>query len=192
VWREPTIWFVLAATCVHVIRQNVVDVLVFSGTAVLIVVDGRRHDTHPVPVVDRVRTPLIAVVCAAYLLLVLPLSRTAWPLAAAVVVPGLLALAAVWRVGRSPLQLASRPDRGLGRAWLSWPVLLVVGCLFELVNFALQPNPQTDSYAHPTISALVDPLLGWAPARAVVAAVWLAIGFWLVRTIVRGGPGEQR
>jgi hypothetical protein len=107
-------------------------------------------------------------------------------------VPGLVALGAVWQVGRSPLQLAPPPDRARGRGWLTWPVLLVVGCLFELTNFALQPDPQTDSYAHPTVSAIVDPLLGWPPARAVVAAVWLAIGFWLVRTIVRGRPGERR
>jgi hypothetical protein len=192
VWREPTIWILVAATTVHVIRENVVDIVVFAGTAVLVVVDSRRDDLHPMPLVDRFRRPLVAAVCAAYGLLVLPLSRTGWALPLSLALPGLVALALVWRVGRSPLELASGPNLARGRGWLAWPVVLVVGCLFELFNFVLQPDPQTDSYAHPTISALVDPMLGWPLSRAVAAALWLAIGIWLVTAIGRGDPEEER
>jgi hypothetical protein len=43
-----------------------------------------------------------------------------------------------------------------------------------------QPHLTTDSYAHPTISALTDPLLAGHPGRSLVIAAWLFVGWLLV------------
>jgi hypothetical protein len=182
--REVTIWFVLVATVVHVIRANVLDVLVFLGTAVLILLDARR------PVPQRLGrpgwfTPAVAVlVCVGYGLLVLPMARTGWPMRAAVAVPGVLALVVVLGSGRHLVEQppAVRPRR----SWLVWAAPLAFGCLFQLFNFFEQPDPETDSYAHPTLSSIVDPMLAGSPSRAVFVAVWLAIGIWLAGVLL--GP----
>ncbi|MGZ4437450.1 MAG: DUF6186 family protein [Nocardioidaceae bacterium] len=58
---------------------------------------------------------------------------------------------------------AAEPDRG----WLVRAALLVTVCLFQVVNFVNQPDPQTDSRAHPTLSALIDPLLARAGRAGV-------------------------
>ena len=38
----------------------------------------------------------------------------------------------------------------------------------------------TDSYTHPTVSTLTDPVLATAPGRSVVLLAWLALGWYLV------------
>ena len=39
----------------------------------------------------------------------------------------------------------------------------------------------TTSYAHPTISALTDPVLAAQPGRALLLGGWLLLGWYLVR-----------
>jgi hypothetical protein len=68
----------------------------------------------------------------------------------------------------------------LRRAWL-WAVVLVSGALLELGSLLQQPHLTTDSYAHPTISALTDPLLASQPGRTAVLGAWLLTGWFLVR-----------
>ena len=63
---------------------------------------------------------------------------------------------------------------------LVWAVVLVFGCLWELAALLLQPSITTDSYAHPTISTLTDPVLASSPGRSLVLAAWLALGWYLV------------
>jgi hypothetical protein len=43
-----------------------------------------------------------------------------------------------------------------------------------------QPTMTTDSYAHPTISTLTDPLLSTWAGRSLVLAAWLGLGWFLV------------
>ena len=43
-----------------------------------------------------------------------------------------------------------------------------------------QPSLTTDSYTHPTVSTLTDPVLATGPGRAVVLLAWLAFGWYLV------------
>ena len=62
---------------------------------------------------------------------------------------------------------------------LAWVAVLVVGCLWELGALLQQPSLTTDSYAHPTISTLTDPVLATSPGRAVVLLAWLALGWYL-------------
>ena len=86
-------------------------------------------------------------------------------------------LALAWR---GPLRV--RPDTGPVEpaglaAWVSVGVALG---LWELVQLLLQPSLTTDSYAHPTISTMTDPLLATSPGRSVVLLAWVAFGWYLV------------
>lgn len=188
--REPAIWILLVTVVVHVIRRNVLDVTVFLGTAALILLDSRAVAKRAA---WRVRASwrTVLAVSVVYAVAVFPLSRTGYPMRAAVAVPGILALAAVWRtLGRRavPVPAGRQP-----RAWLVWPSLLVVGAVFELLNFAQQPDVETDSWAHPTVSAVVDPLLAGHGTRAVAAGLWVAAGFWLVAQMLRSlDPASPR
>ena len=63
---------------------------------------------------------------------------------------------------------------------LAWVAVLVAGCLWELGALLQQPSLTTDSYSHPTVSTLTDPVLANSPGRAVVLLGWLALGWYLV------------
>jgi hypothetical protein len=80
---------------------------------------------------------------------------------------------------RGPLR--RRPDPGPlpSRGATLWAGVLVAGGLWELLSLLKQPDLTTTSYAHPTISALTDPLLGSHTGRSVALAVWLAVGWFL-------------
>jgi hypothetical protein len=103
--------------------------------------------------------------------------RYSWPATIPVVLLGCLAVAIGWQ---GPLrQRAALTGRALRRAW-AWGVVLVAGGLWELSSLLQQPHLTTDSYSHPTISALSDPLLASHPGRTVTLGAWLLIGYFLV------------
>ena len=52
---------------------------------------------------------------------------------------------------------------------------------WELTNLFLQPSLSTDSWAHPTISVLSDPMLGSRIWRSFFLLVWLRIGWGLLK-----------
>lgn len=103
-------------------------------------------------------------------------SRYSWPVTIAVVALGCLMVAIGWQGPiRSRPALTGRPLR---RIWL-WAVVLVCGGGWELSSLLQQPHLTTDSYAHPTISALSDPVLASHPGRTVFLGGWLFAG-WLL------------
>ena len=184
--REPTLWFLLIATVVHVVRHNVVDVLVFSGTAALVVLDARR----PPPSRWRAgpRPPAAGLLAGVLFgVLVLPLGRDGVALRLVLAGPGVVALVVLWRSGGARVTPGTRHDR----RGLPWTAPLVATCLFQLVNFALQADPWTDNPAHPTLSALIDPLLGDPVARALAAGAWLSAGAWLLG-LLAGAPQRDQ
>jgi hypothetical protein len=104
-------------------------------------------------------------------------SRYSWPATAAVAGLGCVIVAVGWygpvRARQVPAALP-RPGAAL------WGVPLVAGGLWELASLLEQPSLTTTSAAHPTISALTDPLLASGPGRSVALAAWLAVGWLLV------------
>ncbi len=105
-------------------------------------------------------------------------SRFSWPATAAVVSVGTLVVLGGWPPPRRP-----RPDSGpLPRTGVVlWGAVLVAGGMWELWSLLQQPAMDTTSYAHPTVSALTDPVLAAQPGRALVLGGWLLLGWYLAR-----------
>jgi hypothetical protein len=115
---------------------------------------------------------------ACYAVVVGSFSRYSWPATVGVIALGAAVVAVGWR---GPLR--RRPDPGplpLPGAML-WAGVLVAGSAWELASLLQQPDLTTDSYAHPTISALTDPLFGSHGGRSVALAAWLVAGWLLAR-----------
>jgi hypothetical protein len=106
------------------------------------------------------------------------LARFSWPALAAVAAPGLAGMLSAWRTPPRPPAEAA-PIRAGGAA--AWAAVFVALGLWELSALLLQPALTIDSPAHPTISVLLDPVLGSAPGRSVGLGLWLALGWFLAR-----------
>jgi hypothetical protein len=126
----------------------------------------------------RLAAPAAVAAGASYAIIASSFSRFSWPATAAVVSVGTLVVLAGWPPPRRP-----RPDGGpLPRTGvLMWGGVLAAGGLWELWSLFQQPAMDTTSYAHPTISALTDPVLAAQPGRALVLGGWLLLGWYLVR-----------
>jgi lysylphosphatidylglycerol synthetase-like protein (DUF2156 family) len=201
--REPVIWVLLAIAFFTSISGKPVD-----GVLILIVATGLIWDTgrralrpgrsaghgaqagqggedgaglmpRPAGRHDGRRRLLAGALLAcgaASAVLVGSFIRYSWPATAGIVGLGTIVVMAGWHGPRR-----ARPARRLPVAGtLAWAVLLVAGCLWELGALLQQPSLTTDSYAHPTISTLTDPLLATSPGRAVLLLAWLAFGWYLV------------
>jgi hypothetical protein len=103
--------------------------------------------------------------------------RYSWPVTAGIIILGTVVVLIGWH---GPLRRRQVRGRLPAAGTLAWVVVLVFGCLWELAALLLQPSITTDSYAHPTISTLTDPVLATSPGRALVLAAWLALGGYLV------------
>jgi hypothetical protein len=104
--------------------------------------------------------------------------RFSWPATMFVAGLGVVVVAIGWH---GPVR--SRPEAGpLPRTGAAlWFGVLLAGGIWEIWNLSHQPSLDTDSYAHPTISALSDPLLASHPGRSLMLGVWLLLGWYLVR-----------
>ena len=139
------------------------------------------------PLAARPRRRLLAVGWLAggalYVLVVSSFSRYSWPatvpvvgLGVAVVALGVAVVVTGWRGPRHPRSTQAKlPAAGLAL----WGLVLVAGCLWELLSLLEQPTLTTSSYAHPTISTLTDPVLGSWAGRSAVLAGWLGLGWFL-------------
>ncbi|MFC8503308.1 hypothetical protein ACFUC1_13175 [Pedococcus sp. NPDC057267] len=175
----------LCAAVVHVVRANVVDVAVFGGTGVLMLVLLRRDLATrgaPAGLASRWTGAGAALLVGGTVALQPRDSALVQVVLAAV---GVVALLVLLRAGSGAPTLESEP---LARTWV-WVTILLAGCVVELVSFLAQPDAWTDNPDHPTLSALVDPMLGDHPARALVAAAWVLAGWRLLRLLADRGPG---
>jgi len=183
-WRDLPVLIILIAGLFHFGRGAPVDGLVFVTLGVGLVIFELRDRFSPPERDSRTVEPpgtswflLGAVVCLAYGSIVGQWHPASPGMIIAVSIPGLLILPLAWRVG------PRRPQRRAGPGKWVWSVVLSLVCVWELISFLSQPGPQTDSYDHPTLSAILNPLFSSAAVRTVVLVVWLAIGLWLARRL---------
>ena len=205
VLREPTVPILLLACVVHAVRRNLFDLLLFGGTAVLIVVDSWRTGTRPATRTTS-RSPIWATVAVlAFAVSAGPLPQSGTAIRVVMTAAGLVALALV-TIGRvasetpvdDPGDAGPEHGRGAGslragadrdpdhgtrslRGWWAWAALGVLACLWELTSFAIQQADPASEAAHPTASDLIGPLLGSWPGRMVFLALWAAAGWWVLR-----------
>jgi len=112
-----------------------------------------------------------------YALTVGSFTRYSWPATAGIVGLGASVVVIGWG---GPTRRRQIPGKFPKVAVVTWGSLLVVAGLWELSALLMQPNIETSSYAHPTISALTDPLLSTGPGRSVALLGWIALGACLV------------
>jgi hypothetical protein len=193
-FRQPVVAVLLLIALCTAISGKPLDGVLMLAVAMLLVADAARTRlrgpaqataTQPAPaagpgVVGRRRalSGIGAVVAGGlYAGFVGSFSRFSWPATIAVVAVGSLVVAVGWQ---GPVrQRAALTGTAQRRSWL-WGVIVVVGGIGELSSLLQQPQLETDSYAHPTISALTDPLLAGHPGRSLVLAAWLISGWLLV------------
>jgi hypothetical protein len=181
---------IIIAGLFHFGRGAEVDGFVFVTIGVALVVASLRDRCIPSLRARRERLGAQWILVGVLLCLVYGLVVGGWALASApvvlaVAVPGPLILPLAWRVG--PPRTEDRPGPA---KWL-WAGVLVLVCLWELTSFLAQPDPRTDSYDHPTLSAILNPVFASSgTARAVALIVWLGVGLWLARRL-GGAPRED-
>jgi hypothetical protein len=73
-------------------------------------------------------------------------------------------------------KLATRRRLPAGTLWWLVPALFLA--VVELINFMFRDG---ETYAHPTLSILMDPVLNQYPARSAVYFGWLTAFWGLVR-----------
>ena len=133
-----------------------------------------RLRTRPV----RIRVAAIGVFGAvSYSLIVGSFTRYSWPATAGVVGLGAGVVMVGWG---GPTRRRQIPGAFSRPGVVTWGSMLIVGGLWELAALLEQPNIDTSSYAHPTISTLTDPLLGSSLGRSVALLGWIALGAYLV------------
>jgi hypothetical protein len=206
--------FLLAGTFDVLSGDRVVDGLALFGVAVGLGWDARpraladaagpagmdRAEPAPQPAADQGRVsrvlgslrPSRAVVLGGlvYAALVATFARYSWPATVAVEAPAVTAVAVVWR---RPLEGQPAPPRLTHAGAAVWGAVLVALGLWELSALLLQPSLTTDSYEHPTLSVLMDPLLAGHLGRSVFLWLWLTSG-WYLLGLVPAAPrtGEAR
>jgi len=113
-----------------------------------------------------------------YAVVVGSFARFSWPATMAVVGLATLVIVIGWQGPVHP-----RPDPGpLPKPGLAlWGGVLLAGGLWELLALAQQPGLDVTSLAHPTLSALTDPVLASHSGRSLALAAWLLVGGYLVR-----------
>jgi hypothetical protein len=190
--RAPVVWVLLAIAYFTAISGKPVDgVLMLIVAAGLAWDAGRRALRHPgaesAPVArpahradGRRRLLLVSALLAAgavYAAVVGSFSRYSWPATAGIIGLGAVVVLIGWH---GPLRARPGGGRLPVAGTLAWIAVLVAGCLWELGALLQQPSLTTDSYTHPTVSTLTDPVLATGPGRAVVLLAWLAFGWYLV------------
>jgi len=197
-FREPVVWILLAIAFFTSISGKPVDGVLMLIVAIGLAWDaGRRarnrwaaggsadpgQPAEPRPAsraAGRHRVLVVAALLAggaAFAGVVGSFIRYSWPATAGIICLGTAVVLIGWH---GPLRQRQVRGRLPVVGTLMWAVVLVFGGLWELAALLLQPSITTDSYAHPTISTLTDPVLAASPGRSLVLAAWLAFGWYLV------------
>jgi hypothetical protein len=183
--RQPIVAILLVVSFMTVISGKPVDGLLLFVVATALAMDagarveapeqsawGLRDERLP----TRVLVPGVTA-AVVYSLTFGSFERYSWPATAGVVGVGASAVVVSWG---GPLRRRAVPGKFSPSAIFTWTTLLVLAGLWELIALLGQPNIETGSYAHPTISTLTDPLLAHPLGRAVALLAWLGLGLFLV------------
>jgi hypothetical protein len=190
---EPAVPILVVTTLVHIVRRSPLDIIVFGGTALLIIVDRSTPLLGPLVHnrwISELEGRWLDVAAIVFGLLVGSLQHGSWPVLLALTVPGVLAAVVVLRARPSGEVTDPAPTRAPPGS-RTWVVLLIVAALWELSSFVQQPGPTTDSHDHPVLSTLIDPLLVSPWHRAVAIGVWFAIGGRLLRMVVAEATSDE-
>lgn len=189
--RDPVVVILFVAGLFDGLSDNWVHACFLWGITVLIGLDdGRRRRgiaASEVPLLSGEGTgspvrvastgALAVTVALAYVAIGGEYERYTWPATLVIIGPAVLVVAMSWR---GPLRARPVPGPIRTRGVLAWSVLFVAAGLWELGALLAQPSLTADSYAHPTLSYLMDPILSEHIGRSIVLGVWLAIGWWLM------------
>ena len=183
--RQPIVAILLVVSFMTVISGKPVDGLLLFVVATALAMDAGARVEAPEQSAWRLRDErlpsrvLVPGVTAAvvYSLTFGSFERYSWPATAGVVGVGASAVVVSWG---GPLRRRTVPGKLSPSAIFTWTTLLVLAGLWELIALLGQPNIETGSYAHPTISTLTDPLLAHPLGRAFALLAWLGLGFFLV------------
>lgn len=186
--RLTWVGILLLTALFHLIRGAPVDAWIYGLGAGVLVLDqlgwlriplrlSSDRDTLPQRVVAGV-----LIVVAALAFAVSPLYGTVDTVV--VVGIGVLLLPVAWADRERPTSVRDLPAverRALRRAAYLWSAVIAAGCLWEIAAFFLGRGMPGGTQDFPALSDLMDPVLAWPPARAVLAALWLLGGYVLVR-----------
>jgi hypothetical protein len=180
-------------TLVHIVRRSPLDIIVFGGTALLIILDRSTPMLGPLVRnrwISELQGRWLDVAAIVFGLLVGSLQHGSWPVLLALMVPGVLAAVVVLRARPNGEIIDAAPTRAPPGS-RTWVVMLIVAALWELSSFVQQPGPTTDSHDHPVLSTLIDPVVLSPWHRAIAIALWFAIGGRLLRMVVAEVPSDE-
>jgi hypothetical protein len=183
VWPVACWVFVLAAIgVVQVVRMQWFDAVVFCVAAGGVALQSLRG--VPRRPTRRLALPWLAGAAAVIGAVLCFLPRHGPMMQAMVIAVGVIAIVLVAPSGAA----VARPDAptaltpGIRRLALAWTVIVVAGCIWELIQFILGlVQPDATWFA---LSDLLNPAVATVPGKILFIAVWLAGGVWLLR---RGG-----
>lgn len=179
---RPAEWvwiMVLVLTSVfQFFRRAPFDGVVFGAAAVLLVLMRLRVIDIEASARAPRRGVAVVVAAGAGLLLILLPSHTP-VMAAAVSALGAGILPTAWGRHHDPPAEGPKHVRRR-RAERAWALLAVLACMWELTSYVLGEWSSAGPVGHPTISALVEPLLTAEPWRVLLVAGWVAAGAALV------------
>jgi hypothetical protein len=190
--RDPVVWILVAAGLMEMVSGGTVarGAVLFAGAALLLVdhLSGRRHKsdasvaTPVTPASSLVavqtaarRAPLLVAGVVAAAVLALFQVHT-WALTAILGVFGIVVVGWAWTTFKPPGHGTRPPVVAVA----PWAVLVVLLGVWELTAFVGQPSVEVGSYAHPTISFLLAPMLATYLGKVVGITIWLAAGRSLV------------
>jgi hypothetical protein len=184
--RDPVVLILLLAGFFDGVSGNAIhSILLFSAAFALTweSMGNRAPVPSPGPVshlsslagIPVIRAGLAASALA-FAVIVGRFGRYSWPATVPVALVAALAIAIGWRGRGHTLEPAPLGPVGA----VAWAALFVTASLWELIQLLLQPSFTTDSYAHPTLSVLTDPVLASHLGRSVVLFAWLAFGWFLL------------
>jgi hypothetical protein len=160
------------------------SILLFCAAGSLVWDAARRRSVEPVdvPIAPPFRpTRGLAAVAVlgvvVYAIVVGGFARYSWPMTISVVVPAILVLV-IARPGS--MRSGPEPPRVGPVGIVAWTSVFLALALWELTSLLLQPTLTTDSFAHPTISVMTDPILASHLGRSVALVAWAALGWFLV------------